>query len=193
MLRDLLRSRSFKQGAHMAEQLPVRKFIKVWIKKRKNHLRNNGTRTASFTLEWAEYGQRRFMSLGRHATLAYARQAASDKQRELNSLEQRDSLDPIMWDAFVKKYLDTNYPGHDLPPKERKAAESHWGKSLKSMLGERRSMNDFARIVTPGWCHEITSAAREPFVTKRLAEVPSAASVEADLRALRGIFNVMED
>jgi integrase len=177
----------------MAEQLPLRKFIKVWIKKRKNNPQKDGTCTTSYTLEWIEYGERRFMSLGKHATLSYARQAAADKQKELNSSAYRDNLDPILWDAFVKKYLDTAYPGHGLPRRERKAAEAGWSKSLKSMLSGRRAMNNFARLVVPNWCHEITSAERERFVMERLSEVPCAASVDADLRALRAVFNVMEE
>jgi hypothetical protein len=66
----------------MASQLPVRKYVKVWIKKRKNNPLKDGSRTTSYTLEWVEYGQRRFLSLGKHATAAYARQAASDQENE---------------------------------------------------------------------------------------------------------------
>ena len=87
----------------MADRLPIRRFIKVWIKKRKNNPQKDGSCTVSYTLEWVEFGQRRFLSLGKHATFAYARQAAADKEKELNSPEQRESLDAIDWESFVKK------------------------------------------------------------------------------------------
>src|SRR5579875_3895992 len=122
----------------MTSRLPVRKFIKVWIKKRKNNSLKDGSRTTSYTLEWLKFGRRRFQSLGKHATAAYARQAAADMEKEPNSPDRRESLDPITWDDFQKKYLATYYPGHDSPPEERKEAERRWGKSLKAMLGERR-------------------------------------------------------
>ena len=32
-----------------------------------------------------------------------------------------------------KKYLDAIYPGHDLPPKERRAASENWGKSFHTL------------------------------------------------------------
>ena len=91
----------------MTSRLPVRKFIKVWIKKRKNNPLKDGSRTTSYTLEWLEFGRRRFQSLGKHATASYARQAAADMEKELNSPDRRESLDPITWDDFQKKYLDT--------------------------------------------------------------------------------------
>lgn len=50
----------------------MRKYAKVWVKKRKNNARKDATQTVSYTLEWIEYGQRRFMSLGKHATLTFA-------------------------------------------------------------------------------------------------------------------------
>ena len=177
----------------MTSRLPVRKFIRVWVKKRKNNLLKDDSRTTSYTLEWVEFGKRRFQSLGKHSTAAYARQAASDLESDLNAVERRESLDPITWDGFQQKYLDTHYPGHDLPLAERKVAVRQWGKSLKSMLGERRVLKDFARIVQPGWCHEVAGDVRETYVQKRLAEVPSAESVNADLRLLRLFFNVLEE
>jgi integrase len=191
VLREVLRPISGVEI--MASQLPVCKYIKVWIKKRKNNPLKDGSRTRCYTLEWVEYGQRRFLSLGKHATAAYARQAASDQEKELNAPESRGSLVPITWDDFQKKYLDTLYPGHDLPAAGRKEAVGGWGKSLKSMLGERRVLKDFARIVKPGWCHEIAGDARDNYRTARLAEVPSSESVNADLRVLRLFFNVLED
>jgi len=169
---------------------PVRKYVKVWIKRRKNRLREDGSRRISYTLQWVEFGQERFLSLGPHATLAYAKEAARKKESELNSFEQGPVMDPINWAAFEKKYLATFYPGHDLPPKERKAAAANWGKSLASMRSERLALGNFGRIVKPEWLHEISTANREKFVTGRLAEVPSAASVDADLRVLRAVFNV---
>jgi integrase len=177
----------------MTGRLPVGKFIKVWIKKRKNNSLKDGTRTTSYTLEWVEFGRRRFQSLGKHATSTYARQAATDLEKQLNSADRRESLEPITWTDFQKKYLDTHYPGHDLSPARRKEAQSKWGKSLKSMLGERRVLRDFGRIVEPGWCHEIAGDAREKYLQKRLTEVPSAESVNADLRLLRLFFNTLED
>ncbi len=40
----------------MTSRLPVRKYIKVWIKKRKNNPLKDGGRTTSYTLEWVELG-----------------------------------------------------------------------------------------------------------------------------------------
>jgi len=91
----------------MSEQLPIRKYITVWIKNRKNPPRKDGSVTVSRTLERVEFGERRFMSLGKNATLAYAREAKKQKEAELNDPERRESLVPISWEAFAKKYLDT--------------------------------------------------------------------------------------
>ena len=70
-----------------------------------------------------EFGQDRFLSLGPHAPLAYARWMQSEKEKEkekdLNSPSRHAGLDPSRWDAFQKKYLDSRYPGHNLPFKER--------------------------------------------------------------------------
>jgi integrase len=177
----------------MADTLPVRKYIKVWVKKRKNNARNTGKPTISYTLEWVEFGQRRFMSLGTGATAAYSRQAAADKERELNTIDQGEGLDPITWEDFQKKYLETIYPGYDLPSAERKTKMATWGKSVKSMLRERLAINSFTRIVAPTWCHEITADVRERFISKRLGEVGSAESVDCELRVYRLLFNVLED
>src|SRR5437660_10426542 len=110
----------------MADKLPVRKYIKVWVKRRKNNPKKDTTRTVSYTLEWVEYGRRSFLSLGKHATLAYARQAAALKEQELNSLERHEALEPLTWEDFARKYLDTFYPGHGLPLAERREAEKKW-------------------------------------------------------------------
>jgi hypothetical protein len=61
----------------MAE-LPVRKYTKVWIKRRKNRI------SMSYTLQWVEFGKDQYLSLGPHATLAYAKEAARQKEAELN-------------------------------------------------------------------------------------------------------------
>src|SRR5688500_8018985 len=103
--------------------LPIRKYIKVWIEKRKNRT------STSYTLEWGEFGERRFQSLGPHATLACAREAARQKERELNSPERYAGIEPMTWEQFTAKYLTTFYPGHDLPAAERKAKEKAWSKS----------------------------------------------------------------
>jgi integrase len=181
------------------QQLPVRKYVRVWLKKRKNPARQDGSHTVSYTLEWVEYGQRRFFSLGRHATAAYARAERARKERELNSPEGRESLEPIAWGNFVTKYLDTVYPGHERKGKDRRAAEANWGKSLSSFRSERLALDNFGRIVMraagreSAWCREVTSADREKFVAQRIREVNSGESVDADLRNLRTFFNVMEE
>jgi hypothetical protein len=183
----------------MAEELPVRKYVTVWVVNRKNPPKGDGKQTVSRTLAWVEYGQRKFMSLGKNATLAYAKQAKADKERELNSPAQRQSLDPIAWDAFLKKYLDTVYEGHELPARQRKAAEAKWEKSHNTMRSERASLRKFGELVmslaTRGdtWCHNITSADRTLFINKRMDQVGSGESVDADLRNLRTAFGVMEE
>jgi hypothetical protein len=92
----------------MTSRLPVRKFIKVWIKRRKNNPFQDGSRTTSYMLEWVEFGRRRFQSHGKHATASYSRQATAELEKELNAPERRESLDPITWENFRKKYLDTH-------------------------------------------------------------------------------------
>ena len=59
----------------MADQLPVRKYVQVWVMRRKNNVRKDGKPpTVSYTLQWAVYGQKSVLSLGRGATLAYAKE-----------------------------------------------------------------------------------------------------------------------
>jgi integrase len=162
--------------------------------RRKNNPRKGGRPpTISYTLEWLLYGRKCVQSLGRGATLAYAKRMAAEKERELNAETPSETLDPITWSAFRKKYLDTFFPGHDLLPAERKTAQAQWSKSFSSMRSERLALDNFGRLIDPDWCHAVTTAEREKFVTERLAEVPSAASVDADLRVLRSVFNVMEE
>jgi integrase len=175
--------------ATMPQELPLRKYIKVWIKRRKNNAKQDGNHTISYTLEWVEYGKRNFMSLGVGATATYARQAAAIKEKELNSLSQFEKLDPIPWKEFEKKYLETFYPGHDLPPRKRKAASTKWGKSIKSMYAERTALKEFRRIASPEWVHETASQHREKFVSQRITELPSPESVDSELRSLRLILN----
>src|SRR5260370_22379018 len=58
----------------MAEQLPLRKYVKVWIMKRKNNPRKGGRPpTTSYTLQWLLSGEKHVRSLGTGATLASAR------------------------------------------------------------------------------------------------------------------------
>jgi integrase len=67
------------------------------------------------------------------------------------------------------------------------------------MRAERLALDNFERLAlrSPGrastWCHELTSADRERFASERLKEVSSGESVDADLRNLRTVFNVMEE
>ena len=178
----------------MADQLPVRKYVKVWVMRRKNNARQDGKPpTVSYTLQWSVYGQKSVLSLGRAATLTYAKRMAAEKERELNAETPSDVLQPITWDKFRTKYFDTFYPGHELPAAKRKALQQQWGKSFNSMRSERLALDNFTRLLKPDWCHQITTAQREKFLSDRLAEVPSAASVDADLRVLRAVFNVMEE
>jgi integrase len=203
-LRNLLRgvfqmladSRRFLTVAD--QPLPIRKYVTVWIKNRKNPPRQDGSQTVSRTLEWVEYGQRLFMSLGRNATAAYARQAKVDKEKELNSREHRQTLVPITWKAFREKYLGTLYPGYDKAGPERAEAAKKWAKSFASMRSERLSLDNFGRLVIDDpkreqpddWLHEVGAVDRETFAVNRLAEVGSGESVDADLRNLRTAFNV---
>src|SRR4051812_20552361 len=97
------------------------KYISVWVEKRKNPPKKDGSQSCSYTLEWNEFGERRFMSLGPKATLEYAKRMAKLREKELNSAEEQQGLDPVTWDRFREKYLSNNYPGYNLPSKERKA------------------------------------------------------------------------
>ena len=178
----------------MADQMPVRKYVKVWVMRRKNNPRKGGGEpTVSYTLQWAVYGKKEVMSLGRGATLAYAKRMAAEKEKQINSESPSDTLEPLAWGDFRRKYMDTFYPGHDKPAAERKPLQAQWSKSHASMRSERLAMENFTRLAKPDWCHEVTTADREAFVRDRLAEVTSPASVDADLRVLRAVFNVMEE
>src|SRR5262249_13156446 len=68
-----------------------------------------------------------------------------------------------------------------------------------TMRAERLALDNFERLALRStgrastWCHEITSADRERFAAERLKEVGSGESVDADLRNLRTVFNVLEE
>jgi len=189
----------------MTEQLPLRKYVKVWIMTRKNNTRKEGRPpTTSYTLQWALYGEKHVMSLGTGATLAYSRRMAAEKEKELNSPEHQGYLEPCRWADFRKKYLDLTYPGHDKDGRERKEASAKWAKSLSTMLRERATMDAFERAVLGKkgegaaaalnpWLHDLQPTCRDAFVNGRLAEAGSAATVESDLGALRYLFGVMEE
>jgi integrase len=176
----------------MAESLPLQKYTKVWIKKRKNNSKKDGRRTISYTLEWIVHGRRCFFSLGPHSTLSFARAAAVKKEKEINSPQPIESLVPTTWEDFRAKYLEITFPGHDLPTTERNEKSRDWGKSIKSLLREKLAMDSFERILRPVWCHDITSDARERFINARVPEVGSAESVDAELRVFRMLFGIME-
>jgi len=171
----------------------LRKYIKVWVEKRRNPPKQDGSRTTSYTLEWVEFGERRFLSLGPGATFAFAKQAAKLKEEELNSLESHQALDPITWDRFREKYLNTQYPGYALSRKDKKEASKTWGNSEATMAEERRVLAVFGETVRPDWCHEVTAEYRERFIQERMRSVSSPSSVDKDLRTLRHLFNVLED
>jgi integrase len=61
------------------------------------------------------------------------------------------------------------------------------------MKKEKNAIDSFTRVAAPGWCHEITAEDRERFVQKRLAEAGSALTVDAELRVLRYLCNVIEE
>src|SRR5205807_5944437 len=90
-------------------------------------------------------------------------------------------------------YLETFYPGHDLTGSARHEKAESWSKSFKTMKREKNAMDSFTRLAGPQWCHEITAEDRERFVQKRLPEVGSALTVDAELRALRLFCKVMEE
>jgi integrase len=183
-----------KREMVVAEHLPIRKYVRVWVMKRKNNSRKYGkAATTSYTLQWTVYGKKEVMSLGIGATLAYAKRMAAEKEKEINSESPSESLKPITWSDFKLRYLDTFYPGHDKPIEERKQLQAKWSKSYSTLRSERLAMENFTRLTKPVWCHDMTSATRESFVRDRLAEVPSPASVDADLRVLRSLFNIMEE
>jgi hypothetical protein len=187
----------------------VRKYIKVWVIKRKNNPRERDKAPAtSLTLLWLQDGGRKFQSLGRHATSDYAREAARRMEADLNGfaparraargpLARRAEADRV--DAFPKKYLKTKYPGHDLPAAERQEAQKGRAKSWASCRSERLALDNFGRLVMNEegrentLLHAITTEDRDNFVSRRMEEVPSAASVDTDLRVLRSVFNVAEE
>ena len=171
----------------------VRKWIKVWVEKRKNPPKLSGKRTVSYTLEWVEFGKRRFVSLGPGATRGYAESMAKAKEAELNAPSPEEPLKPITWADFKKKYLETTYPGHDLPPRQRKDQARTWGKSLSMFWEERRVLDMFAQIIKPEWSQDATTEDRERFIQQRLDAVGSAHSVNKDLRILRHLFNILEE
>jgi integrase len=177
----------------MTQDLPVRKYIKVWIQKRRNPPKKNGRQSTSLTLEWIEFGQRFFLSLGTEATRGYAAAVAKAKEAELNSPVQVEQFQPLTWAEFTREYLDRIYPGHDKRGKKRVEASRAWEKSDASRRGEARVLRDFARIAKPTWCHEVTTKERQAYIDQRLKEVNSPQSVDADLRMLRHLFNVLED
>src|SRR5262245_59880981 len=72
--------RFFRGAPAMSGRLPVRRYIKVYVQKRKNKPLPGRERTTSYTLYWREYGERRFMSLGQFATRAYADRMAREKE-----------------------------------------------------------------------------------------------------------------
>ena len=192
----------------MTEQLPLRKYVKVWVMRRKNNPRKDGkAATVSYTLQWVLFGEKSVMSLGPGSTLAYARRMAAEKEKELNDPDHAGYLEPIRWDDFRKKYLDLLYPAHDLKGAERKEAARKWSKSLATMLRERAALDGFERAVfrrkgqledgslrsANPWCHEIPVTCRESFINGRLAEVGSAATVDSDLGTLRYFFGLMDE
>jgi hypothetical protein len=115
------------------------------------------------------YGKKSVMSLGRGVTLAYAKRMVTEKEKELNAESPSDLLEPITWDNFRKKYMATYYPGHELPLEERKALQAKSGKRHATMRSERLALDNFTTIIKPDWCHLITTAQREKFLTEPLA------------------------
>jgi integrase len=173
----------------VAANLPIRKFVKVRIKKRQNRRE----KSTSYALRWTEYGQRRSQSLGPYASRAYAERMRSELEKRLNEPLAYQDVKPIRWKTFVDRYLAQTYPGHDLPSDRRKEASRTWKKSLGTMKREHLAIRAFARLCKPDWCHDLTSQHRDRFVTERLKEVGSPATVDAELRALHTICETMEE
>ena len=90
----------------MSTTAEPRKWIKVYVEKRRNPPKRNGKRTVSYTLEWSEFGQRRFMSLGPGATKGFADSMARAKEAELNQASPEENLKPITFSDFKRKFLD---------------------------------------------------------------------------------------
>ncbi len=171
----------------------TRKYIKVWVEKRKNPPKKDGSRSTSYVLEWVEFGRRQFQSLGPDATKTYAERMARVKENELNSGEARNSLTPVTWTDFRDKFLNTFYPGHELPKIWRQEKEEDWVNSIATMREERRVLDKFGHVVGCRWCHEITSEDRESFIQHRMKEVASGVTINKDLAILRHLFNVLEE
>ena len=69
--------------------------------------------TVSYTLQWSEFGRESYQSLGPHATLASAKEAAQRKEAELNSFERQAGLDPLSCGDFVRSFLRRRFhPPH---------------------------------------------------------------------------------
>jgi integrase len=117
----------------------------------------------------------------------------SEMEAKLNAPSQRESIKPVRWKDVIKEYLDKTYAGHDLPTKERKSKEKDWKKSSGTFKRENLAIRCFERLCKPDWCHELTSKDRDRFVTGRLDEVGSPATVDAELRALHALVEVMEE
>lgn len=98
----------------------------------------------------------------------------------------------LYWNDFVAKYLNTEYPGHELPTAQRRERERTWDKSWNTFRRERNALDAFTRIVHPGLIHEISAHHQTAFLHTRLEEVGSARTVDAELRAPRYILNVAE-
>jgi integrase len=173
----------------MANNLPIRKFVKVKIKKRQNRREDS----VSYALRWTEYGQRHSRSLGPYATRAYAERMRSELEQRLNQPMAYQDVKPIQWKTFVQDYLAQTYPGHDLPVEDRREAERNWKKSFGTMKRENLAIRAFERHCKPGWCHDLTTQHRDRFVAERLKEVGSAVTVYAELRALHTLCETMEE
>jgi integrase len=91
------------------------------------------------------------------------------------------------------KYLATFYPGHDETPSARREKAASWPKSFKTFKREKNAIDSFTRIAKPGFCHELTAQDRERFIQNRMPEVGSGLTVDAELRALRYLCNIMEE
>ena len=165
----------------MASELPLRKYIKVWIKKRSNNTRKNGTKTSATRWSGSKW-QPEFHVAGGRGDRRICPSGGSNQRERANSFSEHGNLVPVTWGDLEKKYLDTMYPGHNLPPSERKKSSEKWGKSIKSMYAEKAAMKAFGRIRAPKWVHEIDSTDREKFIATRMTELPSPESIDSDLR-----------
>ncbi|MFO0880610.1 MAG: hypothetical protein U0840_24955 [Gemmataceae bacterium] len=111
----------------MAEKLPVRKYFKVRVIRRKNNPRMGGREpTVSYTLRWKVNGRKYVRSLGPVATLAFAKRMAAEKEKEANGESHSNTLAPCTRAVFRRRYLATFFPGHVLPTTERQEAHKQW-------------------------------------------------------------------